>query len=83
MYSAGKQLVKSLATNYFKSMEFIATPPCGRYTTIVIGSDGKRYDLGAGERLPWHEDERKRIYAVNAFVEGGQCYDSSCINWKR
>jgi hypothetical protein len=41
----------------------------GRYTTIVIGSDGKRYDLGKGEHMPWSDDETKRVHAVNAFVE--------------
>jgi hypothetical protein len=50
-------------------MKFLETPPTGRYTTVVIGSDHRRYDLGAGEFLPWSEDEKKRIYAVNAFVE--------------
>jgi len=41
----------------------------GRYTTVVVGANGKRYDLGKGEHLPWHEDEEKRIMAVAAFVE--------------
>lgn len=41
----------------------------GTYTTIVVGSDGKRYDLGKGERMPWNDDEKKRVYAVNAYME--------------
>lgn len=33
------------------------------YTTIVIGEDGRRYDLGKREYLP------KDVMAVNAFPE--------------
>jgi hypothetical protein len=41
-------------------------PRFGRYTTIVIGSDGQHYDLGKGEHLPPPESE---VLAVNAFTQ--------------
>lgn len=35
----------------------------GAYTTFVLGSDGKVYDLGKGQRLSGE------IFAVNAWTE--------------
>ena len=34
-----------------------------KMTTIVVGPDGKEYDLGAGERIP----KKQNYITVNAF----------------